>query len=120
MGNVILFSLHSICLINSDLENCAFVMTNVTLGQLKEALKKQKDELLDEHFKRHEEALKSQRDDLLVNFSRQQEELKNELLSHFSKQQEEWRVQLESVRTSPIKMLAKLLVLRALLSHWWQ
>ena len=73
-------------------------MTNVTIAQLKEALKKQKEELLDEHFKRQEEALQSQKDELLQSFSKQQEAFKNELLNKFAEQQNNWSAELLAVK----------------------
>ena len=73
-------------------------MTNVTLAQLKESLKKQKDDLLEEHFKRQEELLKIQKDELLQVFTHQQEVLKNELLLQFSKEHEKWNEELSAVK----------------------
>ena len=60
-------------------------MTNVTLTQLKEALKKQQQELLAEYGKLQDEALVVQKDALLAEFVIKQDQLKVELICEFEK-----------------------------------
>ena len=91
-------------------------MTNVTLTQLREALKTQQQELLDEYGKRQDAALVLQKDALLAEFAIKQDQLKAELLAEFTKKQEKWEADLSEVKqiadqnTNDIAMLKQTIV----------